>query len=105
MMNGSYDTDAYQEWFESLGDIQKAECRMLDAYMQSRDNLPGKTVTGENLVLDPKTTTEIQDDLQDMMFTDAMTVYTYMVKHGFGFTTADDGTVKWAIWRDMKPLM
>lgn len=29
----------------------------------------------------------------------------YMTMHGFHLTTLDDGTVKWAIWRDMRPLM
>jgi hypothetical protein len=29
----------------------------------------------------------------------------WMRTHGFHLTTMADGSVKWAVWRDMQPLM
>lgn len=38
---------------------EKMQCKLLDEYMKTRDNLPGKGVTGSELVFDPKSSVEI----------------------------------------------
>ncbi len=80
---------------------EKMQCKLLDEYMKTRDNLPGKGVTGAPLVPDPKTSEEIAGDLQPMYSMDISVIAKYMFLHEFTTTTVEDGTVKWAIWRDM----
>ena len=80
---------------------EKLQCKLLDEYMKTRDNLPGKGVTGTELVSEPKTTQEIASDLSSMYPMDADLIARYMFMHEFTTTTVEDGTVKWAIWRDM----
>ena len=36
-----------------------------------------------------------------MYYMDIHIIANYMFMHEFGTTTVEDGTVKWAIWRDM----
>ena len=60
-----------------------------------------KGVTGTELVFDPKSSEEIAEDLQPMYYMDIHIIANYMFMHEFGTTTVEDGTVKWAIWRDM----
>lgn len=80
---------------------EKMQCKLLDEYMKTRDNLPGKGVTGTELVFDPKSSEEIADELGTMYNMDIGFIAQYMFLHEFGTTTVEDGTVKWAIWRDM----
>ena len=80
---------------------EKMQCKLLDEYMNTRDNLPGKGVTGTELVFDPKSSEEIAEDLQPMYYMDIRVIANYMFMHEFGTTTVEDGTVKWAIWRDI----
>lgn len=80
---------------------EKMQCKLLDEYMKTRDNLPGKGVTGSELVSDPKSSDEIAEDLRPMYYMDINIIAQYMFMHEFGTTTVEDGTVKWAIWRDM----
>ena len=80
---------------------EKMQCKLLDEYMKTRDNLPGKGVTGSELVFDPKSSVEIADELGTMYNMDIGVIAQYMFLHEFGTTTVEDGTVKWAIWRDM----
>ena len=42
---------------------EKMQCKLLDEYMKTRDNMPGKGVTGTELVFDPKSSEEIAEDL------------------------------------------
>lgn len=107
MRQESYDTAAYENWLkdEKRTEDEVQQCKMLDAYFSSRENLPGKSLTGEDLVPEPKTSTEICDDLEDMYYVSNSIIAKWMQLHGFGYTTVEDGTVKWAIWRNMKPLV
>lgn len=84
---------------------EKMQCKLLDEYMKSRQNLPGKSLTDEELVEDPKTTQDIAADLSSMYPMDQTIIAKYMFGHEFATMTLDDGTVAWAIWRDMKPLV
>ena len=86
---------------DSESEEEKMQCKLLDEYMKTRDNLPGKGVTGSELVFDPKSSDEIAEDLRPMYYMDINIIANYMFLHEFGTTTAEDGTVKWAIWRDM----
>lgn len=76
---------------------EKMQCKLLDEYMKTRDNLPGKGVTGSELVFDPKSSVEIADELGTMYNMDIGVIAQYMFLHEFGTTTVEDGTVKWAI--------
>ena len=58
-------------------------------------------MTGSELVFDPKSSVEIADELGTMYNMDISVIAQYMLLHEFGTTTVEDGTVKWAIWRDM----
>lgn len=106
MRKDSFDIDAYDEWLNSEDvDLEtKQECQVLDGYFQTRDNLPGKTIDGKELVADPKSTQEIVNDLADMIELSGPVVVKYMQLHDFTFTTIADGSLKWAIWRDITPI-
>lgn len=97
----------FLDWLKSNDrtEEEKMQCKLLDEYMKSRQNLPGKSITGDELVEDHKTTADIADDLSAMYPMDERVVAGYMFMHDFATTTLDDGTVAWAIWRDMKPLV
>lgn len=99
----SKDLKQFLDWLKENDrtEEEKMQCKLLDEYMKTRDNLPGKGVTGTPLVPDPKTTEEIAGDLSSMYPMDADIIARYMFMHEFGTTTVDDGTVKWAIWRDI----
>ena len=87
------DFKMFLDWLKEndRSEEEKMQCKLLDEYMKTRDNLPGKGVTGE----------EIAEDLQPMYYMDIHIIANYMFMHEFGTTTVEDGTVKWAIWRDM----
>ena len=97
------DLKQFLDWLKENGrsEEEKMQCKLLDEYMKTRDNLPGKGVTGSELVFDPKSSVEIADELGTMYNMDIGVIAQYMFLHEFGTTTVEDGTVKWAIWRDM----
>ena len=97
------DLKQFLDWLKEndRSEEEKLQCKLLDEYMKTRDNLPGKGVTGTPLVPDPKTTEEIAADLSTMYPMDANIIARYMLMHEFTTTTVEDGTVKWAIWRDI----
>lgn len=103
MKKDSFDNQAWQERIhrEDVSDLGRAKFSIIDQYMTSRENLPDKSVTGADLVEDPKTTAEIQADLATMVELSGDDIITYMTMHDFHLTTLEDGTVAWAIWRDM----
>lgn len=107
MKDDSYDHEAWQERIgrEDVSDIERAKFQIMDEYMHSRENLPGQSAAGAELKEFPQSTAEIQDDMRPMAEIAADDIILYMTMHGFHLTTLDDGTVKWAIWRDMRPLM
>jgi len=67
---------------------------LLDSYFMFRQNLPGEGYIQEN-----KTTLQVQDELEPMMHVGGLDIVEYMDDHGYSFTTEQDGTVVWAIWR------
>jgi hypothetical protein len=87
--------DAIKKWLEGLNEEERNQVELLDSYFTFRQNLPG-----EYLIEDDKTTSDIQDELSEMMSLDQNIIFTYMRKHNFGLKTQKDGTVKWAIWRN-----
>lgn len=89
------------DWRQDLDAEDLGKIEILDAYMQTRSQLPGKGAAGNALVEEDKSTQDIVDDLRDMTVLDFQTVENYMRQEGFGLTTQEDGTVKWAVWRDV----
>lgn len=69
---------------------------LLDSYFMFRSNLPGAGYIQEN-----KTTLQIMDDLTPMMMLSTDDVVQYMVDHDYQPTTEHDGSVAWAIWRQV----
>lgn len=85
----------------SVGDDNRDEqVRLLEAYLMSRRPLPGKSEAGNELQEEDKSTLDIVDDLKDMMDLDPKIVSDYMKKCRYGYTTSEDGKIKWAIWRN-----
>ena len=79
-------------------DAQKREFskQLLDSYFMFRENLPKEGYIQEN-----KTTLQIMDDLTPMMMLPTDDVVQYMLEHDYSTTTEQDGTVVWAIWRQV----
>lgn len=67
------------------------------SYFENRDCLPQDGYIEEN-----KTTQQIQDELQTMCPVKHEHIAEYMTFHGYTMTTAPDGTVAWAIWRQLE---
>ena len=79
-------------------DAQKREFaqQLLDSYFMFRENLPKEGYIQEN-----KTTLQIMDELTPMMMLPTDDVVQYMIEHDYSTTTEQDGTVVWAIWRQV----
>lgn len=79
-------------------DAQKREFvqQLLDSYFMFRENLPKDGYIQEN-----KTTLQIMDELTPMMMLPTEDVVGYMLEHDYSTTTEQDGTVVWAIWRQV----
>lgn len=79
-------------------DAQKREFaqQLLDSYFMFRDNLPREGYVQEN-----KTTLQIMDELSPMMLLSTDDVVQYMLDHDYQMTTEQDGTVSWAVWRQV----
>lgn len=107
MRKDSYDSAAYEAWLNDKGTSEDTRCvaTVMEAWATTRENLPGQNGGGEELKEFPESTTEIASDIQDMCDADLQTINRWMRMHGFGMTTMDDGTIKWAIWRDISPMM
>ena len=75
---------------------QQVKQKLLDSYFLFRRPLPEEGYIQEN-----KTTLQIIDELELMMTVGNMDVVEYMDAHDYSFTTEQDGTVKWAIWRQV----
>ncbi len=71
--------------------------QLLDSYFLFRRPLPEDGFIQEN-----KTTLQIMDELLPMMAVSTETVVGYMTEHDYGTTTEQDGTVSWAIWRQVE---
>jgi hypothetical protein len=70
--------------------------QLLDSYFLFRRPLPEDGFIQEN-----KTTLQIMDELLPMMAVSTETVVGYMTEHDYSTTTEQDGTVSWAIWRQV----
>lgn len=106
MKQDSYNEESYVAWLDDPDtDLNtRQQCQLLDGYFETRENMPGKTVGGRELTAEPKSTGDIINDCADMYPLDTPTVVKYMQLHEFGFTTIADGSVKWAVWRDITPI-
>ncbi len=103
MMKDSFDNGAWQRWIATAagedGSVHVAAF-LLGEYMKTRENTPDGT--DSVLAFEPKSTEGIQSDLQPMGDVDKDFIATYMILHGFRTVTLEDGTVQWAVWRDME---
>lgn len=81
-----------QEGSKEAAFVQK----LLDSYFMFRDNLPR-----EGYIQDNKTTQQIMDELSPMMLLSTDDVVQYMLDHDYQMTTEQDGTVSWAVWRQV----
>lgn len=70
--------------------------QLLDSYFQFREILPADGYIQEN-----KTTLQIQDELMPMYNVATVDIVRYMLEHGYTTATEPDGTVAWAIWRQV----
>ena len=70
--------------------------KLLDSYFMFRDCLPKDGFIQEN-----KTTQQIQDELEPMYSVTTGEIVGYMLEHDYSTTTEQDGTVVWAIWRQV----
>ena len=70
--------------------------QLLDSYFLFRSPLPQKGYIAEN-----KTTLQVMDELMPMMAISTDTVVGYMLEHDYSTTTEQDGTVAWAVWRQV----
>ena len=70
--------------------------QLLDSYFLFRRPLPEDGYIQEN-----KTTLQIMDELLPMMAVSTETVVGYMTDHDYNTTIEQDGTVSWAIWRQV----
>ena len=85
--------------------IGEAQHDILNAYFASRSPNPGLSELGEPLTPDPKTTVEIQDELAPMIHIPMQDIVIFMRSSGFRLQTAQDGSLKWDIFRDMRYMM
>lgn len=69
---------------------------LLDSYFLFRRPLPEAGFIQEN-----KTTQQIQDELEPMYTVTTGNIVGYMLNHSYSTTTEQDGTVVWAIWRQV----
>ena len=90
-----------QKWLEQLDEQEQYQAELLDSYFYSRRNLPEEVPGLGKAVEDYKTTDEIIDDLLPMMYVKKDVVTGWMRAHDYHFTTAADGTPRWAVWRFM----
>lgn len=70
--------------------------QLLDSYFLFRRPLPEEGFIQEN-----KTTLQIMDELLPMLALSTDTVVGYMLEHDYSTTTEQDGSVIWAIWRQV----
>lgn len=70
--------------------------QLLDSYFLFRRPLPEEGFIQEN-----KTTLQIMDELLPMLALSTDTVVGYMLEHEYSTTTEQDGSVIWAIWRQV----
>lgn len=96
------ENNRYDNWFADLSDDERDQITILDAYFATRSNVPGESeATGRDLAPEYKTTQDIIDELMPMMPISQQILSKYLLLKGYTMATYDDGTIKWAIWRDV----
>ena len=85
--------------------VDEAQHDILNAYIASRSPHPGLSELGEPLTPDPKTTVEIQDELRSILPIAQQDIVVFMRESGFRLKTAQDGSLKWDIYRDVRYMM
>ena len=78
---------------------------MLDAYFHFRSNLPRKDEDGQEYKKCFKTTEEIAGELATMASVPFEVIVAYMLDHEYQVATQPDGTVAWAIWEKVMPVL
>jgi hypothetical protein len=88
-------------------EVRRAEAiiTVMDAYLASRSPEPGKSQLGEEYTAEYKTTEEIADELHSIMPIHPMEIVLYLQGEGYELKTAEDGTLRWEIWRDMHYML
>lgn len=86
-------------------EIDEFTFELLDSYFASRSPLPGKSELGEPLTPEYKTTTDIADDLADILPVPKQDIFCYLKANGYHLKTAADGSLRWEIWRDWRYLL
>lgn len=76
--------------------ISNFKMQILDTYFLTRHPKPE-----EGSVQQRCTTLNIQEDLEPMMHLSGEDIIDYMLEHGYGTTTEEDGTVAWAVFREI----
>lgn len=71
---------------------------IMNAYMKRRHGIP----TGLGAEMEEhKTTQMIVEDLEDMMTLTMDEIVDYLSERGYGYITLEDGSLAWAMWRDL----
>lgn len=96
------ENNRYEKWFADLSDDERDQITILDAYFATRSNVPGESeATGRHLAPEYKTTQDIIDELMPMMPISQQILSKYLLMKDYTMATYDDGTIKWAILRDV----
>lgn len=78
---------------------EKIQLEYIEAYFDNRNPVPEMNITGQVNVPEPKSTTEIIDDLSDMYNISKGLLSKYLVDHGYSLVPTEDGRLKWMIYR------
>ena len=76
----------------------------LESFAASRSPVPTTSVSGNAYVPDHMTTRDIVDLLAPIVSLMPLEVSCYLIQHNYHLMTAEDGTLRWEIWRDMSTL-
>lgn len=79
---------------------EKVQLEYIKAYFDNRNPAPEGSLAGKSNFPEPKTTTEIIDDLSDMYDINKGLLSKYLVDHGYSLVPTEDGRLKWLIYRD-----
>ena len=78
---------------------EKMQLEYIEAYFDKRSPLLEGSLAGKTNYPEPKSTTEIIDDLSDMYDISKGLLSKYLVDHGYSLVPTEDGRLKWMIYR------
>lgn len=78
---------------------EKMQLEYIEAYFDKRSPELEGSLAGKLNYPEPKTTTEIIDDLSDMYDINKGLLSKYLVDHGYSLVPTEDGRLKWMIYR------